>query len=1264
LTAFFKNILPVAGRRYLYKRILLCCLLFELCFAGEKTVLAQNNDYIFRHVTTENGLVNMSVKFIMQDSRGYMWIGCQTGLQRYDGYRFVTYTADFHNPQGLQTDWISTIFEDSRHRFWIGTDDGSVYTLDRNTGKFYNYNLYEGSEKNKITGVWQICEDGNKDLWVSAHNGIFKLNNNNNRFENKNAEFSIGDKLKATGITRDNTGNIWIGTTGGIKFYDINHHTIWDKNYNPLNNPLFNIGIGVAEVTFDSSHNIWANCGYEHVLYRYNLVTKKLSAYYFPKKNAKDITSPPEVVDVAYVTDRGQFIVSIIAKGLAVYNGHDDDFESIYANNQSPLGLHLDPDLYASTCISSDIENNIWVGTDQGINIYNPARQVFSNYGGVSGKTISNNFSPYPVNTFFQSPDNGDIYVPYYFPRGGVNRYDSNLNFKAHYALANEKPPYWKNEVWYIYQDNNGILWAPNQDGSILKINTQTGVTIDTDDKTLDGNINEIERDENGDVWICYWKKGLTKIDHKTGKATAYNQSSMAGAPGVKNVAGVLFEPGNKMWVAGRNEGLWLFDRTKGAYIESYTVNEKNKTSISSNRISGMIAYNSDTLILATLSGLNIFDKHKKTFTIISAKDGLPDNLVVAVALDRHKDLWVCCVSGICKINIPTGVITNYDITDGVPQNEFTGAFLQLKNGQMLAACSKGFIMFNPDSVVSAKPPQDVTITGFYVFGKRLDSGVTNNINNTVPLSYTENSVRIEFATLQFTSTGKTKYYYQLDGVDKNWIIAGKEQFANYNQLHSGNYIFKIKAANRDGVFSKDVTLLYIQIIPPFWQRWWFITLNILLCIALAGAFIKWREKNIKALEAGKTKVQELTAEQYKNQLELEQITNFFSTSLINKHNIDEVLWDVAGNLIGKLGFVDCMIYLWNSDKTKLVQKAGYGPKGSLEEINKQPFDVVPGQGVVGYVALTGEAVIIPDTTKDSRYRVDEMSRLSEICVPITYDEELLGIIDSEHYEKNFFTRRHMQIITTIASLVAGKIKSFESQSALQQRKEEIDNIQQQLAQVQLAALRSQMNPHFIFNSLNSINTFILQNDQENASEYLNKFSQLMRIILDNSRSEWVQLENELKALQLYMELESLRFENVFTYDINVSTDIPLARVLLPPLIIQPYVENAIWHGLMHRKKPGGKIMIEVYKENGLLLIMIEDNGVGREWAASLQMKKSPLRRSHGMKITEERLAIANNVYNANARVSVTDLNDVQTKASGTRVLLTIQYKTNEGYTD
>lgn len=210
------------------------------------------------------------------------------------------------------------------------------------------------------------------------------------------------------------------------------------------------------------------------------------------------------------------------------------------------------------------------------------------------------------------------------------------------------------------------------------------------------------------------------------------------------------------------------------------------------------------------------------------------------------------------------------------------------------------------------------------------------------------------------------------------------------------------------------------------------------------------------------------------------------------------------------------------------------------------------------------------------------------------------------------------------------------------------------IAQVRMNLLRTQMNPHFLFNSLNSINSFILKNDRQNASGYLTKFSRLMRLILDNSRNEWVTLDSELKSIELYVQLEALRFNHSFLYQIETGPGIDAENILLPPMLIQPYIENAIWHGLMYRKDPGGLLTINITDNNGMLEVLIKDNGVGREAATALKSKSALQQKSYGMKITAERMNNVNETYHINAKTTVKDLFDTEGNAIGTEVLLTL----------
>jgi hypothetical protein len=210
-----------------------------------------------------------------------------------------------------------------------------------------------------------------------------------------------------------------------------------------------------------------------------------------------------------------------------------------------------------------------------------------------------------------------------------------------------------------------------------------------------------------------------------------------------------------------------------------------------------------------------------------------------------------------------------------------------------------------------------------------------------------------------------------------------------------------------------------------------------------------------------------------------------------------------------------------------------------------------------------------------------------------------------------------------------------------------------QLAQAETKALRAQMNPHFIFNCLNSINSFVIDQKHEMASDYLIKFSKLIRLILDNSRSEMISLNKELDTLKLYVLLESARFDNKFTCVYHIADDIITDSIMIPPMLLQPYVENAIWHGLM-QKEGEGTITIEIKEERAeYIKISISDDGIGREKAAELK-SKSATHRSHGLKVTSQRIDMMNKLNSTGAQVKILDLKDDQGNATGTRVELII----------
>ncbi|RDB03421.1 sensor histidine kinase [Runella aurantiaca] len=219
------------------------------------------------------------------------------------------------------------------------------------------------------------------------------------------------------------------------------------------------------------------------------------------------------------------------------------------------------------------------------------------------------------------------------------------------------------------------------------------------------------------------------------------------------------------------------------------------------------------------------------------------------------------------------------------------------------------------------------------------------------------------------------------------------------------------------------------------------------------------------------------------------------------------------------------------------------------------------------------------------------------------------------------------------------------------QREAELSN---RIAHTEMAALRAQMNPHFIFNCLNSIQLYTTQNSTEKATEYLTKFSRLIRLVLENSRSEKVTLENELETLRLYLEMEVMRFRGKVNYHITITQSIDQSYIQIPPLLLQPFVENAIWHGLMH-KDEGGTVRIEITQPNtDVLQVEITDDGIGRQKAGKFKSKSVTQNKSYGMKVTAERIELINQLYNTTTQVQIVDLKNNTDEAIGTKVTVKI----------
>ncbi len=258
-------------------------------------------------------------------------------------------------------------------------------------------------------------------------------------------------------------------------------------------------------------------------------------------------------------------------------------------------------------------------------------------------------------------------------------------------------------------------------------------------------------------------------------------------------------------------------------------------------------------------------------------------------------------------------------------------------------------------------------------------------------------------------------------------------------------------------------------------------------------------------------------------------------------------------------------------------------------------------------------------------------------------------IINKPFWKTAWFILLSLIIIISIVSYIfyyqLNRIKKKEKEKTIFNKK---------LSELEMKALRSQMNPHFIFNAINSIQNYIVKNESRIAQDYLAKFARLIRNVLESSKHENIPLNEEIETIKLYIELEQLRNPSKFTFSLTIQEGLQLNNFLIPPLILQPYIENAILHGLMPLAENNGKLIIKIEKRENKLIFIIDDNGVGRKRAAELKQKKQLFHRSMGLSVTEDRIKLITNLEKEQSSIAIEDKFNSMGEADGTRVIIII----------
>ena len=1184
----------------------------------------------FDQYTTTNGLSDNAVNGIAEDARGYLWLSTLWGLNRFDGNRFINYYSDNDSNSIPSNDLLGISWLDNKHFAIYGTGVHIVNTADAAQQNIF-IPYHEKKYQFKFNMTMGVKGDDDGSLYVLSRSGFYHFDKKQNlvsRFDYyKEQEVPLHHFVFGGELMEIDKKRLLIISINGLYVYDKNKKRLdkiktgdfplFDEFLGYPNPPLYFFQVKPGEFFIVKIN--------DNLLVHIDLQQKKRSASHLPIHASAEIGWRSKMLAVNdscfYVTGQQSGIYTL-------------------SFNRENGSMRFDPakqlEMFSCNTIVKGRDNRLLIGTNKGL-----LRQKLQK------PVVETVMLPPGLQQQFPNVRFDDIYVSgnkvYAATReAGLAVFDkASLNFERNILFNHIDEE--SNYIRALAGIDEKTLLIGGQ-GRLILFNTLTGsakpITPPGWDAPYDWT-SDLLKDNRNNIWISSRNIYRYNIDKKKFQV-------------LPRLPQLLDEPVNaapdgdgNTWFACHGIARYNITSEKfDLYLDSFpSVKMQDKQA-------GALAIDNMNRVWFSSknNGLIVYDTKTKTYQQFSKKDGLPDELIYSSILVNDV-LWLACHSGIAGIDTRNFKISSFDKADGFPTStigEGSRFFYDEANHQLYIGFRNAIARFRPQELLQSNTQPKTFIESVLVS----DADFFYLPKQAIRDRWENKGLTLTIGSINFFDGPTQRYAYRI--VDKDsisWIDIGNQTSFSISRLTPGNHQLQVKIYSAKNRWPAQVQELQVIISYPFWQRTWFIVTAVLLLAFLIYYYTRWQSSVVQRKEMQNTQMEKLRAEDYKAQFELEQISNYFSSSLIDKKTEDAVLWDVAANLIGRLNYEDCIIYLWNEDKTKLVQKAAYGPKSTPGRLSSDAFEVEPGEGIVGHVVQTKKPLLVNDTRKDPRYRVDDEFRLSELAVPIIHNDELLGAIDSEHSQADYFSNRDIKIFTTIATLISNKLKQLESEQSLEAKKQELASINEQLAEARLSALQTQMNPHFVFNALNSIKRMILDADNEKASRYLSKFALMIRMTLEHSKVTFVTLQDNIQYLNAYLEMEKLRFNYRFSYKVYTDEIVDITETMLPSMMIQPLVENAIWHGLMYSQDEK-KLMITFTQHGNRVRCVIEDNGIGIQQSEELRKKHRPMHRSMGLENLRNRIRIMNEKYKTDCTMEITDLAEAGADHNGTRVIL------------
>ncbi|HLP58544.1 MAG TPA: two-component regulator propeller domain-containing protein [Candidatus Deferrimicrobium sp.] len=839
----------------------------------------------FEHITRDGGLSQNNVYSITQDSKGFMWFGTEDGLNMYDGYDFTVHKPDSNDPNKISDSFINCIYEDRSHILWIATGSGGLNRFNRENGTFKHYKNQPGNA-DSLSGdcVTSIHECSSKPgiLWLGTSGGGL------NKFDTKKETFTQyrcipGDSGSLSSddiyqIYEDRSGVLWIGTIGGglNRFSCRNGQTVHFQN-NP-SDPHSLSNNDVFTICEDRKGRLWI--GTDNGLNRFDPAKNEFIRYFNDPRDNASLTQ--DRIRSIFEDHNGTLWVGTLGGGLNMVVEEKDKVSFVhYRLNFSKDNSLNDDDIY---CIYEDRFGVLWIGTEGGgLNKVDLQKKPFIHYR-------TNPFLPHSLSA-------NDIWAIYESKKkpgifwigtkgGGLNKFDSQTDtFYSYHHNPGDPNSIGSNSVYALCEDRDGVLWIGTDGNGLNRMNEKSGtftryIHDPGDPDSLSGSdVWNILEDRRGFLWIGTPYNGLNRLNRDTGKFThfQYNPDS-PGSIGSNNIWSLFQDRLGVLWV-GTDSGLNKFDWEKQTFT-LYTHQEGNPNSLSNGRILCIYEDHAGILWIGTLGGgLNKFDRANEKFIRYTEKEGLPNNVINGILEEITEPgsndyyLWLSSNAGVIQFSPHTGKSKSYNKNDGLQGNEFNaGAFYKSRDGKMFFGGTNGLNCFYPWEIKDNPYIPPVMITHLKVLNKDVKPGdkingreiLTKIISETgeIKLSYDDNVVSFEFAALHYASPRANRYAYRLEGFENNWNYVEDRRFATYTRLTNGDYIFRVKAANNDGLWNEKGTALKITVITPVWRSGWFYIPCALTILFIGLGIHRVRVRGLKNQERKLTQlVQERTQE-------------------------------------------------------------------------------------------------------------------------------------------------------------------------------------------------------------------------------------------------------------------------------------------------------------------------------------------------------------------------------------------------------------------